>query len=281
MAHSSDNQAAQDLGRREEASDEARRNEDLLRDFQEKESLDARERNENMRVAMETPVTYDPSHSEQVAMLSFRDIKSSCMPILRSSSTDVPRFSVSCSGPPVLSLSSQTYVLSAQLRYLSGKDNQPITILNGRITGTAWGGGEAYLFYAADGRSVDTGEAIEHEFLEKNYEDEPRPVSAENGFTTLKVGESVDRRVEIILSWWLGLEVGKEYELLMPRAHIGWWEYGTMDVSMQSAAISLHSPLLILRLQTHEGTEVAPSDTRDDGGLTIPRSNALRLQVVA
>lgn len=155
------------------------------------------------------------------------------MPVLRFSSIDFPRFSVSCSGPPALSLSSQNYVLSAQLRYLSGKDNRPITIQSGGISGTAWNRGEAYLFYVVDGKSVDAGKAIEHEFLEKNYEDEPRPVSAKNGFTTLEVGESVNRQVEIVVSWWLGLEVDKEYELLMPRAHIGWWEYGAMDVSTE------------------------------------------------
>lgn len=64
MAHSSENKAAQDLGRYEEDSDKARRNDDMLRNFQEKEILDARERNEKMRVAMETPIIYDPSHAE-------------------------------------------------------------------------------------------------------------------------------------------------------------------------------------------------------------------------
>lgn len=61
MANSWDNKAAQDLERHEENPDKARRNDDLLRDFKEKESLDARERSEEIRVAQETAVTYDLS----------------------------------------------------------------------------------------------------------------------------------------------------------------------------------------------------------------------------
>jgi len=64
MADSSDNEAAQDLGRLEEDPDKGRRNDDLLRNFRPKESLDARECSENMRFARETPVAYDPSHAE-------------------------------------------------------------------------------------------------------------------------------------------------------------------------------------------------------------------------
>ncbi len=37
---------------------------------------------------------------------------------------------------------------------------------------------------------------------------------------TLKVGDRVDCQVDPVLSWWLGLEVGEKYKLLMPRAHI-------------------------------------------------------------
>ncbi len=48
----------------------------------------------------------------------------------------------------------------------------------------------------------------------------------------LNVGERVDCLVEIVLSWWLGLEVGTEHERLMPRAHVEWWKYGTLDVSI-------------------------------------------------
>lgn len=124
------------------------------------------------------------------------------------------------------------------------------------------------MFYATNGKSVDTGKAIEHEFIENNYEDEPWSVSTKNGFMTLKVGERVCL-VEIALSWWLGLEVGTKHERLKPRAHIVWWEYGTMDVSMEPAAMSLHFRLKVSDLQTHKGVEVAPSDTKDDGGITI------------
>jgi len=54
-----------------------------------------------------------------------------------------------------------------------------------------------------------------------------------------------------------------------------------MDVSIEPAAMSLHFRLKISDLQTHKGVEVAPSDTKDDGGITISRSNCLRLQVAA
>jgi len=61
MADSSDNAAAQDLGRREEDPDKARRNDDLLRDFKEKESLDARERNENKSAFASSKLTSIPT----------------------------------------------------------------------------------------------------------------------------------------------------------------------------------------------------------------------------
>ncbi len=33
-----------------------------------------------------------------------------------------------------------------------------------------------------------------------------------------------------VLLWWLGLDVGKEYEFLMPQTHIGCFECGSMEV---------------------------------------------------
>ncbi len=54
-----------------------------------------------------------------------------------------------------------------------------------------------------------------------------------------------------------------------------------MDVSMEPAAMSLHLRLKISDLQTHKGVEVAPSDTKDDGVLTIPKPNFLRLRIAA
>jgi len=228
-------EAGKTVERRGEQADEEGSKDELLREFHEKHNRSLHEHNEKMSIAQETPVNHDPS----------------------SASDDDPRLSVTWWGPPVVSLSAKTYVLSAKLHYLSGKDDQPITIQLGGLGVTNWNEGEAYLFYAVD----ESSKAVEHEFLEKNYDDEPRPVSPENNFITLRVGDVMERQVEIWPRWWSGLEVGKEYELLMPRAHIGWWEYGTMD--------------------KFEGIEVAPSDIRDDGALVIPRSNSRRLQVVA
>ena len=167
-----------------------------------------------------------------------------------------PRLQVRITGPPTVSLSSKTLSISTRLTYMSSQDSQALTLQNGGVTGTGWNEGEAYLFYDEQGRVAG------HEFLEKQYDDdEPRPVRPDNGFVTLETGETVERSVEIWLSWWRdGLQLGREYNLRMPWTHVAWWNYGTMD--------SFHD------------TQVCSFDTRDDGGFKIPTSNVLRIKVV-
>lgn len=111
------------------------------------------------------------------------------------------------------------------MHYVAGQDHQPVTLQHGGAPGTGWNEDEAYLFYD------DRGNVPKHEFLEINYDDEPRAVRTEHGFVTLRVGETAEQEIEIWLSCWKqGLQVGQVYELRMPWAHIGWWEYGTMEV---------------------------------------------------
>lgn len=74
MADSWDHEASQDFERHEGDPDQARRNDTLLRDFKEKESLDATERSKKIRVVQGTVVTYDLSPAKQVAMLSAGDV---------------------------------------------------------------------------------------------------------------------------------------------------------------------------------------------------------------
>lgn len=82
-------------------------------------------------------------------------------------------------------------------------------------------------------------------FCQNELRDVPRLVSAESGSTTLRVGERMDRWVEIVLSWWLGLKVDKGYKIVLPRAHVGRWECGSMDVVMEPAISLLHLWLMI------------------------------------
>ena len=138
-----------------------------------------------------------------------------------------PRLQVRITGPPTVSLSSETLSISARLTYTPSQDSQALTLRNGGVTGRGWNEGEAYLFYDEQGR------VPEHEFLEKQYDDEPRLVRPDNGFVTLETGETVKRSVEIWPSWWRdGLQLGREYDLRMPWAHVAWWNYGTMNVSI-------------------------------------------------
>lgn len=111
---------------------------------------------------------------------------------------------------------------------MSSQDDQALTLRNGGVFGIGWDEGEAYLFYDEQGR------VPKHEFLEKEYDGEPRLVRPENGFSTLEPGETVERSVEISLFWWWrdALQLGREYDLRMPWAHVNWWRYGTMDVSI-------------------------------------------------
>ncbi|KAI9880619.1 MAG: hypothetical protein M1830_001970 [Pleopsidium flavum] len=190
------------------ADHQAASNDELLKKFNEESSRQAAEYVKKMRILKETPVEHD--RVQQLA--------------------GTPRLSVTISGPPTLSLSERTYVLDAQLHYHSESKNQPISIRNGGVPGSGWNDDELYLFYRADGKSVADGVAVEHEFPEKNIDDDEVPVGAENGFSTIGVGETISRRVQIWLRWWSGLEVGGKYKLLMPHGYIGWWDYGPLEV---------------------------------------------------
>ena len=141
-----------------------------------------------------------------------------------------PHLQVSITGPPTVSLSSQTFTFSARLTYLptNQSSTQPLTLQTSSVYETDWTSGEAYLFYDSQGRVPD------HEFLEISPDEEPVLVRPENGFVTLEPGESVEHEVEISLYWWWrdALQLGWEYDLRMPWAHVAWWGYGTMEVSM-------------------------------------------------
>ena len=138
-----------------------------------------------------------------------------------------PRLQVRITGPPAVSLSSKMFSIYARLTYMPIQDSQALTLQNGSVTGIGWNEGEAYLFYDEQGR------VPEHEFLDKEHDDEPRLVRPDSGFVTLATGETVKRSVEIWLSCWRdGLQLGREYNLRMPCAHVAWCNYGTMDVSI-------------------------------------------------
>ncbi len=161
------------------------------------------------------------------SMLGGMNVALESTPLKGFSRPHEPRLQVDITGPPTVSLSSKTLSISARLTYMPSQDSQALTLQNGGVTGTGWNEGEAYLFYDEQGR------VPEHEFLEKQYDDEPRLVRPDNGFVTLETGETVKRSVEIWLSWWRdGLQLGREYDLRMPWAHVAWWNYGTMDVSI-------------------------------------------------
>ena len=105
-----------------------------------------------------------------------------------------PRLQVRITGPPTVSLSSETLSISARLTYTPSQDSQALTLQNGGVTGRGWNEGEAYFFYDEQGR------VPEHEFLQPQYDDEPKLVRPDNGFVTLETGETVRRSVEIWLS---------------------------------------------------------------------------------
>ena len=154
------------------------------------------------------------------------------------SRSDNPRFSVTISAPPTLSLAAKErshYTFTAQLHYHSESGNQPITLRNSGLPCSGWIDEERYLFRKADDSSVAEGFAVDHEFPDYELDDEPVLVRAENGFCTIAAGETIKQDVQIWLRWWFGLEVGGRYKRLMPWAYIGWWDYGPMEVRLNPA----------------------------------------------
>lgn len=127
-----------------------------------------------------------------------------------------PCFAIAISGPHTLFLSEESYTLTVHLQYEPDSGTQPVTIRNGGVPGSGWVDDEVYLFYDTDGA------ALEHEFPDKNSDDNEVPVRAENGFSTIRPGETITRRIRIWLGWWFGLKAGGKYKLLMPHGYIGW-----------------------------------------------------------
>ena len=124
------------------------------------------------------------------------------------------------------------------------------------------------------------------QFLEHELDTEPRPISEENGFTTLDVHDEVTKNVPISIKWWWkqGLQVGKEYDLMLPWAHVGWWEKGSVDGSdLFGGALDCAPNTEGLTggvLEDMADRRVAIDDVRRDGGFKIPKSNAVKVRVV-
>lgn len=149
-------------------------------------------------------------------------------------SADLPRCSITISGPPTLSLSSDRYHLTATLQHHSNPESQPITFrLHGSpIWEIAAVQGTYLLYEAKKGGGSETKEddnvAAPQCFPEYNFDDDPLPVTPEH-FATLQVGESMTRQLGLSPSDF-ELKPDTQYRLLMPHAYLGWWEYGEMEV---------------------------------------------------
>lgn len=145
-----------------------------------------------------------------------------------------PRFDVTIAGPGYVSLSEGTYTLRSTLRYLCSQersDELPVTI-SLMYPGCLWRCEDAYLFFPIDESSGAQERACQHDYPDFNIDDDPQPVSAGEGFVTLRPGEAITRDVPIWMKWWQdGLKAGEVYRLLMPHGFISWWEYGEMKVS--------------------------------------------------
>lgn len=170
---------------------------------------------------------FNKEHSQQAAEHNEKIKQYKETPIEAASAqrpTGTPHFAITISGPFELSLSEQSYTLTAHLYYDPNSGTEPVTVRNGGVPGSGWVDDEIYLFYNAD------GVALEHEFPDKNIDDDEVPVSAETGFSTIRPGETITQKIKIWLRWWFGLKVGGKYKLLMPHGYIGWWDYGPMEV---------------------------------------------------
>ncbi len=96
-----------------------------------------------------------------------------------------------------------------------------------------------YLLYQADDKSHINGIAVASNFPEINPENELLPVSPENDFTTIGLGESITWELSLHPRFY-ELKVGTQYELLMPRGCIGWWDWAPMEVCDRQTTIALY-----------------------------------------
>lgn len=96
-----------------------------------------------------------------------------------------------------------------------------------------------YLLYQADDKSHINGIAVASNFPEINPENELLPVCPENDFTTIGLGESITRELSLHPRFY-ELKVVTQYELLMPRGCIGWWDWGPMKVCDRQTTIALY-----------------------------------------
>ncbi|MCJ1368267.1 hypothetical protein MMC16_007409 [Acarospora aff. strigata] len=85
---------------------------------------------------------------------------------------------------PTHSLFKGDYFLDAELHYHPESGGQPFTIQNGGLPSCGFLDDEINLFYNADANSVANGIAVEHVLPDKNIDDDPVPVCAENEFST-------------------------------------------------------------------------------------------------
>ena len=121
-------------------------------------------------------------------------------------------------------LSDLSYTLTAHLHYGPDPGVEPATVRNEGVPGSGWVDDEIYLFYNVD------GVAVEHEFPDKNIDDDEVSVIAETGFSTMRRRETITREISNWRRWWFRMNVGGKYKLLMPHGYIGWWDYGPMEV---------------------------------------------------
>lgn len=168
---------------------------------------------------------------------------------------NLPQLRVTSTGSARLSLGNGSYVLTATLKCISTPSSKPVTLRYESLNCTDFNAYESWLFYDSSGVVVD------HFFPDVEADDSPMPIREENGFVTLNAGEEVVRDVTLPLMFWNGLKAGEEYDLLMPHASIGWWEWGRMD--------------------DFEGRRVTRQGVRDDKVvIKIPKSNIIRVKVV-
>jgi len=104
-------------------------------------------------------------------------------------------------------------------------------------------------------------EAIHFDFIDFDLDDDPKPITAANGFSTVRPGESITRDLTMVPICFEA-KPGAKYVLRMPEGYgfIQWWGVGEMEA--------------------FKGVEVRCTEWSEDGGLEVGMSNEIEVLAV-
>ena len=145
---------------------------------------------------------------------------------------DQPRLFVGISGEATLSLSTR-YRLQVELSYPTEHHSRAITFNRYHNPIDSAGGIQCTFKFLKDGMV-----APEYPMDVCKPDIRPRQVSDENGFSSIRPGETITTSTMIDASTY-ELEIGEQYQIQLPWGPISLWAFGGMEVGVPASNASV------------------------------------------